>query len=75
MEVNGVEMGVDPMMVLDAPPPYKGDVLHLPPSVITNFQDDDSYENIIAEQMDLLWNAFGFDRCFYFNKSKKWNPR
>lgn len=72
MEINGVEIGVDQTRILDRPPTYKRDVLHLPPSIIANFHDDGNYESVIAEQMDFLWNAFGFDRCFYFNQNKKW---
>lgn len=75
MEVNGVQMGVDPMRVLDAPPPYEREALHLPPSIITDFRDDGNYESIIAEQMDSLWNAFNFDRCFHFSSDGKWKGR
>jgi len=75
MEISGVQMGVDPMRVLDAPPPYEREVLHLPPSIITEFLEHGNYESVIAEQMDFLWNAFNFERCFYFSPHGKWIGR
>ena len=41
------------------------DELHLPSSLITAFRDDNDYTNVVAEQMDFLWNAFGIERCPY----------
>ena len=41
------------------------DVLHLPSSLIMEYNDEDDYTHIAMEQMDFLWNAFGLDRCRY----------
>ena len=41
------------------------DELHLPSSLITAFRDDNDYTNVVVEQMDFLWNAFGIERCPY----------
>jgi len=70
MNVNDVRMGVDTFRC-EPPLPYNRDELHLPPSVITEYRDDDNYEAVIAEQMDFLWNAFGFERCFEFSEDGK----
>ena len=72
MNVQGIRMGVDRAQFWDEPPPYERDELHLPPTVITEYREDDNYESVIAEQMDFLWNAFNFDRCFYFDEEGKW---
>ena len=55
-------------------PPYERDVLHLPPSVITEFRDDENYQSVMAKQMHSLWNAFGFERCNLFNENDEWVP-
>lgn len=67
MAINGVLMGVDDFS--DEPPPYDREVLHLPPTMITEYRDDANYEHVIAEQMDFLWNAFDFDRCINFDQN------
>ena len=41
------------------------DILHLPSSLITEYNDGDDYTDVAMEQMDFLWNAFGLDRCRY----------
>lgn len=73
--MSGVRLGVDPARVIDEPPPYEREELHLPHTVITEYRDDGNYEQVIAEQMDFLWNAFDFDRCFYFDESGSWTGR
>lgn len=75
LEMRGISMGVDRNRVFDKPPPYERDVLHLPSSLISEYRDDGNYESIIAEQMDSLWNVYGFERCFYFDEDKKWTGR
>ncbi|GGO61440.1 Putative DNA-binding domain-containing protein [Roseovarius pacificus] len=70
--MNGVRMGVDPMRVMDEPPSYEREELRLPHTVISEYRDDGNYEQVIAEQMDFLWNAFDFDRCFYFDEDGNW---
>ncbi len=73
MEINGVHIGLSQEYLFDSePPPYNRDVLHLPPTLITEFREDGNYEFCIAEQMDLLWNVYGFERCFYFDESGNW---
>lgn len=72
MEVRGVRMRVDPARDLDEPPPYERDVLHLPPTLITEYREDGNYAPVIAEQMDFLWNAYNFERCFFFDKNGRW---
>ena len=70
--MHGVQMGVDRMRVYDLPPPCDREEMHLPPTVITDYRDDGNYEQIVAEQMHFLWNAFSFERCFYFDKYDRW---
>lgn len=72
MEIRDVRMGLNPGQFIDPPPPIERDTLHLPPSMITEYRDDDNYESVMAEQMDFLWNVFGFERCFYFDADGKW---
>ncbi len=73
--VNGIRMAVDPARVMFQPPPYNREVLHLPPTMITEYQGDGGYEPVIAEQMNFLWNVFGFERCFYFDENGRWTGR
>ena len=54
------------------PQPYERDVLHLPPTMISEYREDANYGSFIAEQMDLLWNAFDFQRCPHFDAEGKW---
>lgn len=69
--VKGVRMAVNPMQFGD-PPPFDREIMHLPPSLITEYSADDNYQSIVAEQMNSLWNAFGFERCFYFDEDGNW---
>lgn len=46
---------------------YPRDTLHLPSSIIEAYAKDGDYQPVIAEQMHVLWNAFGLDRCPYFD--------
>ena len=73
MAINGVLMGVDSFS--DEPPPYDREVLHLPPTMITDYRDDGNYEPVIAEQMDFLWNAFDFERCIHFDQNGRWKGK
>lgn len=71
--INGVHIGLGSAHDYDdAPPPFDRDVLQLPPSMISQYDDDGVYEPVIAEQMDFLWNAFDFERCFYFDEGGSW---
>ena len=54
---------------------YQRETLHLPHSIVTAYRDDKNYESSIAEMMNYLWNAFGFERCQYFDKNGKWIDR
>lgn len=65
-------MAVDPSRIIDPPPPNEREELHLPPVIISDYRDDGNYERIVAEQMDFLWNAYDFERCFYFDEEGKW---
>ncbi|KGL00036.1 hypothetical protein PM04_16520 [Thalassobacter sp. 16PALIMAR09] len=56
----------------DPPAPYDREALHLPPSMITEYDPDDNYEAVVSEQMHSLWNAFGFERCSYFDSNGRW---
>ncbi len=69
--MSNVSMAL-PAEYFDPPPPYTRDELHLPPSVISDYQIDDNYERFVAEQMDYLWNAYGFPRCDLFNGEGQW---
>ena len=40
-------------------------VLHLPSSLIMEYDLENNYTNVAMEQMDFLWNAFGLERCTY----------
>jgi diadenosine tetraphosphate (Ap4A) HIT family hydrolase len=70
MGISGVRMAVHDWD--DPAPPYNREVLHLPPTMITDYRDDGNYEPVIAEQMNFLWNAFGFEHCRYFDANGKW---
>lgn len=70
--MNGVRLGVSRSGGIDSPPPYDREELHLPPTVISNYRDDGNYEQVVAEQMDFLWNAFDFERCTYFDEGGRW---
>lgn len=72
IDVRDVEIGLDVFLLSENPPPFDRDILHLPPSLITEYRDDGNYAPIIAEQMDFLWNAFNFDRCSYFDADGNW---
>ena len=69
MSVKGIKMETKFRSTLDKPIIYNRDVLHLPPSVITEFRDDENYQSVMAKQMHFLWNAFGLKRCLYFGES------
>lgn len=71
MEINGVRMSLNPVH-FDEPPPYDREDIHLPSTIITEYDDTGNYEPVIAEQMDFLWNAFDFDRCFCFDNDGNW---
>ncbi len=66
MSVKGVKMQTKFSRTSDVSIPYKKDVLNLQASVITEFNDDENYRSDMKKQMDLLWNAFGLERCLYF---------
>ncbi len=51
---------------------YKRETLHLPHTILTEYRDNGNYEPLIAEQMDFLWNAFGREKCFFFDKNRNW---
>lgn len=70
--MRDVQIGVDPYYYSDPPPPYAHAELHLPPTVVSDYSDDDRYENVVAEQMNFLWNAYGFERCNYFDEQGNW---
>ncbi len=70
--MKNVEMGVDTWYYPDPPQPYSHAELHLPPTIIPEYSDDDHYEKVVAEQMNFLWNAYGFERCSYFDSHGKW---
>ncbi len=72
--IKGVVLYVNPEH-WDSPSPYETDDLHLPPSLITEYRDDNEYDTAIAEQMDYLWNAFGFEKCFHFDSDGKLIPK
>ena len=73
MGVKGLNVGLDSLRFF-RPPPYDRDVMHLPPSIISEFRDDKGYQSVIAEQMHFLWNAFDFARCDLFNENNEWDP-
>jgi hypothetical protein len=41
--------------------------IRLPPSVIEEFRTGGDHDDILFEQMSYFWNAFGYERCFYFD--------
>lgn len=69
--IAGVKLAVNSLHI-DSPVPYDREVLHLPPSFITDYHVADNYEAIVAEQMHSLWNAFGFEQCSYFDSKGCW---
>jgi signal peptidase I len=72
--MNGVQLAV-PQEYFDTPPPYEREELHLPSTIIANHRDDGNYQNVVAEQMNYLWNAFDFERCPYFDEEGNWTGR
>lgn len=75
MEVKGVRMGLNPGRAIDDPPAYDRAELHLPSTVISEYRGDEDYTAVIAEQMHFHWNAFNFERCFYFDAENRWIGR
>lgn len=70
---SGLQITLDDLRKYsDDPPAYTREDLHLPPTIIADYRDDNDYQDIVAEQMDSLWNVFGYERCFYFNEEGKW---
>ena len=72
MNVQGVQLGRRSEHSLSGGKPYERDVLHLPSTMITEYCQDGNYETFIAEQMNFLWNVFGFERCDCFNDEGEW---
>lgn len=72
MAVHGVSVGVNRGSYVRHHPPYSREVLHLPPTMITEYADDGHYAPVIGQQMDFLWNAFGCERCSYFDNEGNW---
>ena len=56
----------------DTPPAFNRDTLVLPQTIITEFREDGNYQPIVAEQMNFLWNVFGFEFCNKFNSDGIW---
>ena len=71
---EGTELGVDPMLVIDPPTPPLGNAIILPPATLYSVDDEDELMATFREQMDFLWNAFGYEKCFYFDANDTWNP-
>ncbi len=73
---NGLQIGLSTrhMHMFDSPPPYDREELHLPPTVISDYYEDNNYESVVVDQMNFLWNVFGFDRCFNFDENGRWRP-
>jgi len=57
---------------LDNPSRYNREGIHLPPTMITEYDENENYEPVIAEQMNFLWNAFGLERCNCFDEDGNW---
>jgi hypothetical protein len=73
MGINGLRMGVDPMKHFGNPPrAYDREELHLPSSIISEYDKDGNYDTVIADQMHFLWHAFGLERCSYFDEQNRW---
>ncbi|WP_210093609.1 ATP-binding protein [Ruegeria sp. HKCCSP346] len=68
----GVGLAVDPSRAFEMTHEYERDTLSLPPSLISEYENSDNYEPVVAEQMDFLWNAYGYERCFYYDEAGKW---
>lgn len=66
--MRGVELDVDRSRFWQ-PSPYEREVLHLPHTIFTEYPSDGNYHPFIAEQMDFLWNAYGFERCLLFEEN------
>lgn len=72
---EGLNLPVDSWRVVENPPPFDRGKLHLPASVLSDYGDVSDYQRLIAEQMHFLWNAFDFDRCYYFDEDDSWIGR
>jgi len=72
---NGLRIGLKTHNTLENPTPYDKEELHLPATVISEYQPDGNYQKVVAEQMDFLWNAFDLERCQYFDEEGNWVSR
>lgn len=70
--MKGVELGIRSDYAFEAAQLYSRDILSLPSTIIEAFHVDGDYHSVLAEQMNFLWNAFGFERCNYFNQDGSW---
>ena len=69
--MSGVGSLVDRYRLL-SPPPYERETLHLPHAILAEYRDDGTCEAMVAEKMDFLWNAYGFERCSLFDEQGNW---
>ena len=69
---NGVKLGVwHRQLYEDELVAYKRNVLHLPSSIVTDYREIGGYDDVLAEQMHFLWNAFNFESCPHFDENGK----
>jgi len=68
----GLEMGVSLERFFEPPPKCFGNEILLPPSLVEDPQSKDQIRLATLEQMNFLWNAFGFEKCHYFDADGNW---
>jgi hypothetical protein len=69
---KNLEIGIDLFMFGGGHTKYQHNQLLLPASVIEDANSTDQVNSVIVEQMDFLWNAFGFEKCHYFDADGNW---
>jgi hypothetical protein len=57
-----------------APPPPIAETLRPPESIIEDLGDDRAVLAAFREQLDFIWNGFGYDKCSFFDNDGAWNP-
>ena len=72
--MKGARIAVKSRMGSEFSKPLQIKELSLPDAPLDSLEDDASLDGLLQEQFDILWNAFGYDRCSLFDADGAWNP-
>lgn len=53
-------------------PNFNSQNIILPSFIISEFGTHESYAHELSKAMDILWNAFNYNRCTLFNMDRRW---